>query len=111
MLFLGLARASSSAAMTAMYCKDLKVSLVNGSLTLWLLGATTDPSAEVSCNMILTETSFYFFRCVADVKAVGTKLFVPPYRFRFNIIKLPIKSINTGKNKKVFINFLLNGML
>ena len=40
--------ASSSAVMTAMYYKDLKVSPVSESLTHWLPGVTTDQSAEVS---------------------------------------------------------------
>ncbi|KAF3832536.1 hypothetical protein F7725_026201 [Dissostichus mawsoni] len=40
--------ASSSAVMTAMYYKDLKVSPVSESLTHWLPGVTTDQSAEVT---------------------------------------------------------------
>lgn len=45
---LELAPASSSVATTATYYKDLKVSPVKESLTHWLPGVTTDPSAGVS---------------------------------------------------------------
>lgn len=44
----GLVPVSSSAAMTATSYKDPKVSPVSESPTLWLHGATTGPSAEVS---------------------------------------------------------------